>query len=118
MKQGEPGMDFQYEVVNDVLVFEILNKRATVEISGGVKNELLRQIDDGMNKVLVNLENAEYVDSSFLGILVAGLKRATMKDGDLKIMGLQPAVKSMFELTRLYRIFDIFDSKEEALKSF
>ena len=111
-------MDFHFEVVNDILVFDILNKRATVEISGNVKNELLKQIDEGMNKVIVNLEKAEYVDSSFLGILVAGLKRATMKDGDLKIIGLQPAVKSMFELTRLYRIFDIFDSKDEAIKSF
>ena len=111
-------MDFQYKVVNDVLLFEILNKRATVEISGSVKSELLKQIDEGMNKVVVNLEKSEYVDSSFLGILVAGLKRATMKDGDLKIMGLQPAVKSMFELTRLYRIFDIFDTKEEAINSF
>ena len=111
-------MDFRYEIEDNILVFEILNKRATVEISGNVKNELLRLIDEGKNKVIVNLNKAEYVDSSFLGILVAGLKRATMKDGDLKIVGLQPAVKSMFELTRLYRIFDIFDTNKEAINNF
>jgi anti-sigma B factor antagonist len=111
-------MDFHYEILDDVLIFEILNKRATVEISGNVKNELLKLIDEGKNKVIISLEKAEYVDSSFLGILVAGLKRATMKDGDLKIFGLQPVVKSMFELTRLYRIFDIFDTREEAINSF
>jgi anti-sigma B factor antagonist len=111
-------MDFRYEIHDDVLIFEILNKRATVEISGNVKNELLKLIDEGKNKVIINLEKAEYVDSSFLGILVAGLKRATMKDGDLKIFGLQPAVKSMFELTRLYRIFDIFNTREEAVNSY
>jgi anti-sigma B factor antagonist len=111
-------MDFHYEILDDVLIFEILNKRATVEISGNVKNELLKLIDEGKNKVIISLEKAEYVDSSFLGILVAGLKRATMKDGDLKIFGLQPAVKSMFELTRLYRIFDIFNTREEAVNSF
>jgi anti-sigma B factor antagonist len=111
-------MNFRYKIEDNILVFEILNKRATVEISGNVKNELLKQIEQGKNKVIVNLNKAEYVDSSFLGILVAGLKRATMKDGDLKIVGLQPAVKSMFELTRLYRIFDIFNTNEEAINSF
>ena len=111
-------MDYRYEIEDNILIFEILNKRATVEISGSVKNELLKLIDEGKNKVIVNLNKAEYVDSSFLGILVAGLKRATLKDGDLKIVGLQPAVKSMFELTRLYRIFDIFNENKEAIDSF
>ena len=58
-------MDFQSEIHDDILVFEILNKRATVEISGNVKSALLKQIDEGKKNVIVNLEKAEYVDGGY-----------------------------------------------------
>jgi len=41
-----------------------------------------------------------------------------MKNGDLKLVGLQPPVRAMFDLTRLFRIFDIYDSMDDAEKSF
>lgn len=111
-------MAFALEKSNDILIVNIKTKRATVEMSGGLKEELINKIESGDTKVIVNLSESEFVDSSFLGALVAGLKRATMKNGDLKIVGLQPPVRAMFELTRLYRIFDIFDKIEDALNSF
>ena len=112
------GMSFSFETINDILVVKITEQRATVEISGKLKEELLTQIDDGNQNIVVDLSSSDFVDSSFLGALVAGLKKATMKSGDLKIVGLQPPVRAMFELTRLYRIFDIFDEQSEAINSF
>jgi len=104
--------------VNGILVVQINEKRATLEVSGEFKEELLKKIENGNVKVIVDLSQSEFVDSSFLGSLVSGLKRATMKNGDLKIVGLQPTVRAMFELTRLYRIFDVFETQAEAIKSF
>jgi anti-sigma B factor antagonist len=111
-------MSFKFDVIKNILIVEITQERATVEISSKLKEELLAQIDDGHENVIVDLSVANFVDSSFLGALVAGLKKATMKSGDLKIVGLQPPVKAMFELTRLYRIFDIFDNQQDAIKSY
>ncbi len=111
-------MNYAFETKKDVLIARILNKRATVEFAGKFKEDLLKQIDENSDKVIVNLSQCEFVDSSFLGALVAGLKKTTMKGGDLKIVGLRPPVKAMFELTRLYRIFDIFEGEEEAVNSF
>ncbi|HHM01929.1 MAG TPA: anti-sigma factor antagonist [Caldithrix abyssi] len=111
-------MSFNFEEKNNVLVVNIEEKRATVEISGKLKEELLSKIDEGHQNIIVNLGNSDFVDSSFLGALVAGLKKATMKGGDLKIVGLHPPVRAMFELTRLFRIFDIFETVDEALNSF
>lgn len=111
-------MSFSFKTKNGVLIATIEEKRATVEIAGDFKQELLKNIDESGANIVVNLSNCEFVDSSFLGALVAGLKKATMRNGDLKIVGLQPPVQAMFELTRLYRIFDIFDNEEEAIKSF
>lgn len=111
-------MNYAFELHKDVLIARVQNKRATVEFAGKFKEDLLKQIDENSDKVVVNLSQCEFVDSSFLGALVAGLKKTTMKGGDLKIVGLQPPVQAMFELTRLYRIFDIFDNEEEAVNSF
>ncbi len=114
----ESTMNFTFETKNGVLIAKVLPKRATVEFSADFKEQLLEKIEKETARVVVDLSNVEFVDSSFLGALVAGLKRTTMKDGDLKIVGLQPSVRSMFELTRLYRIFDIFEKIEEAIDSF
>ncbi|RMH65337.1 MAG: anti-sigma factor antagonist [Calditrichaeota bacterium] len=111
-------MSYSFEEKKNALVVKVEEKRATVEISGKLKEELLAKIDEGHHNVVVDLNASDFVDSSFLGALVAGLKKATMKGGDLKIVGLQPPVRAMFELTRLFRIFDIFDTEEEALNSF
>lgn len=111
-------MAFDINLTDDVLIVKMTTDRATVDISGKFKDGLLKEIEKGNVNIVVDMDKAEYVDSSFLGALVAGLKRATMKNGDLKLVHLQPAVRSMFDLTRLYRIFDIFDKLDEAVKSY
>ena len=111
-------MSFTFAVKNEILVVNVTEKRATVEISSKLKEELLKKIDEGNQNVVIDLSTSDFIDSSFLGALVAGLKKATMKSGDLKIVGLQAPVRAMFELTRLYRIFDIFENQDEAVASF
>ena len=111
-------MSFTISKSDEMLMVVLEDKRATVDISGKFKDQLNEEIEKGNFKVIIDLAVVEYVDSSFLGALVAGLKRATMKNGDLKLVGLQPPVRAMFDLTRLYRIFDIYESMDDALKSF
>jgi len=111
-------MQYSFKTEKDVIIVVINEERATVDFSAELKEDLIHKIEEENKNVIVDLGLAEFVDSSFLGTLVAGLKKATMKSGDLKIVGLQSPVRAMFELTRLYRIFDIFDSVDDALNSF
>lgn len=111
-------MHYSFKTVQDVNVVTIKERRATVDFSAELKEDLIHKIEDENKNAIIDLSACEFVDSSFLGTLVAGLKKATMKNGDLKIVGLQAPVRAMFELTRLYRIFDIFESVDDALKSF
>jgi anti-sigma B factor antagonist len=111
-------MSFTISKSDELLMVVLEDKRATVDISGKFIDQLNEEIEKGNFKVIVDLAVVEYVDSSFLGAIVAGLKRATMKNGDLKLVGLQPPVRAMFDLTRLYKIFDIYDSMDDAVKSF
>lgn len=111
-------MSYSFNVEKEILIVKIEEKRATIEFSGTLKDDLLKKIEHGNGKVIIDLGKVEFVDSSFLGTLVGGLKKTDSKNGDLKIVNLQEPVRAMFELTRLYKIFEIFDTVEDALNSF
>jgi anti-sigma B factor antagonist len=71
----------------------------------------------GCRHVVADLSELEVLDSTGLGHLIASLKRVSEKGGDLKLAGLQKRVRLVFEITRTYRVFEIFDTVEEALQA-
>ena len=111
-------MDFTKETHDNVLVEVVNLTRATLKEADEFKQILARDIESGWRKVIVDLTECEFIDSTFLGALVVSLKKVTALGGDLRLVGFQPAVHSMFELTRMYRVFEAYKSKEEAVKSF
>jgi anti-anti-sigma factor len=111
-------MDFIREIHGDVLI-EIVNiSRATLKEAEEFKTRLVEDINEGWRSIIVDLSECEFIDSTFLGTLVVSLKKLTTLGGDLRLIGFQPAVHTMFELTRLFRVFESFESKEEALDSY
>ena len=111
-------MDFIKETHGDIII-EIVNlPRATLNDADEFKQVLAQEIEDGARKIIVDLSECEFIDSTFLGALVVSLKKITTLNGDLRLVGFQPAVHSMFELTRMYRVFEAFKTKEDAILSF
>jgi anti-anti-sigma factor len=111
-------MDFIREVHGNILIEVVNLTRATLKEADEFKQILIEDISAGWRKVIVDLSECEFIDSTFLGTLVVSLKKLTTLGGDLRLIGLQPAVNTMFELTRLNRVFESFESKEEAIDSF
>lgn len=74
-------------------------------------------IDEHINFV-IDMGGIKFIDSSGLGSMVASLRAVSKVGGDIKVAALVPEVKSIFELTRLHRLFDIFDDTDAAIKSF
>lgn len=111
-------MEWTKEKVGEVTYIQVNIVRATLSEAEEFKNLLVDSMDEGSRKIVVDLSACEFIDSTFLGTLVVSLKKLTSLGGDLKLIGFQPAVNSMFELTRMYRVFESFKSKEEAIKSF
>jgi len=68
--------------------------------------------------VLVDLHNVRYMDSSGVATLVEALQQIGKYKGKLKLASLRDAVKDVFELSRLDKVFDIYPSVEEAKKDF
>lgn len=83
--------------------------------SDQMKRTLTALVDEGALKVLVDLEQVGYVDSSGLGALVAALKHARGAGGELRLCALQDDVRAIFEMTRLSRAVTIHTTRGEAL---
>ncbi len=111
-------MDFIREQHGDIVVEVVNLSRATLKEAEEFKQTLAHDILMGARKIVVDLSDCEFIDSTFLGALVVSLKKITGLGGDLRLVGFQPAVHSMFELTRMYRVFEAFKTKEEAILSF
>lgn len=100
------------------VVMSIEEERLDAHNSNELKSQLMNLFEDGKSNIVIDLQHVRFIDSSGLGALVSGFKNAGSREGNLKLCGLQKQVKSMFELTRLHRVFEIFPSDEEALSSF
>jgi len=64
------------------------------------------------------LGRLRFVDSSGLGAFISCLRKLNAKGGDLKLCGMSKQVRAVFELVRMHRIFDIFGTRDEALRAF
>jgi anti-sigma B factor antagonist len=70
------------------------------------------------NQILLDLSQMNYIDSSGLGAVVFAHQEITRQGGQLKIACLQPKPRVVFDITKVYRIFDIYDDVETAVSSF
>lgn len=76
------------------------------------------QIFRGQQKVVLDFTKITFVDSAGLGVVLAFLRRITQDAGDLKVCGLNKGVKALFQLVRMHRIVEIFETVEEATRAF
>lgn len=111
-------MNLQIEDKGAAIVLAVQEERLDAHNSGDLKNQMLKLFEEGKTNLVVDLQTVRFVDSSGLGALVSGFKNASSRNGNLKLAGLQLQVKSMFELTRLHRVFEIYTDAGEALASF
>jgi anti-sigma B factor antagonist len=111
-------MNMQIEERSGAVLLAVNEERLDAHNSSELKAQLLRLFEEGKTNLVIDLHAVRFVDSSGLGALVSGFKNASSRNGSLKLSGLQLQVKSMFELTRLHRVFEIFADVDEALASF
>jgi len=89
----------------------------TIEESPGFHKSLLEICRETPTRLIVDLHQVSYMDSSGVGTLVDAYRKLGDNGGKMALVGLTPAVRSVFEITRLDRFFPIYDSVDEALKA-
>jgi anti-sigma B factor antagonist len=77
-----------------------------------------QEAENDIRNYIIDMESVDFMDSAGLGTLIALLKRVTERGGDMKIAGLQKKPRMVFEITRAYKVFEIYDSVEDAIRVF
>lgn len=110
-------MNLTQQQLDGFNVLLINEERIDAHNSSDLKVFIIDMIEEGGLNIVVQLQQVKFIDSSGLGALLAGFKHAAAKSGKLALSNLQPQVLSMFELTRLNRVFEIYNDLEEATTS-
>ena len=98
-------------------VLRFHEERLDAHNSKELKDYFLDLLDKGNKKLILDLAEVRFVDSSGLGALLSGHKNAVLREGRFALACVQSRVQSMFELTRLTRVFEIYPAVEDALKT-
>lgn len=92
--------------------------RLDVAVSAELEDQLMKAVEDNsIDRLILNMENVEYMSSSGFRVAIALLRRLSDKGGALKICSLKPAVKRIFDVIELTSLFEIFETEDEALAS-
>jgi anti-sigma B factor antagonist len=92
-----------------------ISGRLTAATASEVKQEIKSLISTGHIHLILNLEGTEFIDSSGLSAIVSGLKQVRELQGSLKLVYIKPDVQSIFKLTMLDRVFEIYPTIESAM---
>ncbi len=104
--------------VGDVTVLDLAGRITLGEGSSTMRDALKEVLAQGHNKILLNLSEVSYIDSSGIGELVSAFTTVTNQGGQLKLNGLNKRVKDLLQITKLYTVFEVFDEESTAMRSY
>ncbi len=104
--------------VGSVTVVDISGRIELGEESAALRDMVSGLLNNGQKRILLNLGNVNYIDSSGLGALVSSFTSARKKGGELKLLNLTDRVTDLMQMTKLYTVFDIHSDEAAAVKSF
>ncbi len=111
-------MEVGYRNINEVTVIDLSGSIKTNEDYDVFKQAIDEVVNRGSDKVLLNFNKVNFINSSGLGRLILAAKSIKKDDGQLKIAELSPDLKELFTFTRLDTKIPIFPSEQEAVNSF
>jgi len=104
--------------VGDVAVIDVAGRITLGEGSSVLRDAMRDLVSKGQKKILLNLGEVSYIDSSGIGELVSGFTTVTNSGGALKLLNLNKRVKDLLQITKLYTVFDVHEDEAGAIRSF
>lgn len=107
------------QVIEDISIFKFINvKRFNIILTDQVKNEIINCIKSGCKKVIFDLEDITFIDSSGFGTLVAIYSYAKENQAKFKLCNISKEAMDLVIVTKLDHVFEIFTSLDQSIKSF
>ena len=110
-------MLFEEKKVGEILVVEVLDQRLDARVALEFKQQMHHLISQGNHSIVIALNRVDFIDSSGLGAIVSSLKTLG-RGGDMAIAGTREAVRCLFKLTRMDKVFRMYNTTEEAVSDF
>jgi anti-sigma B factor antagonist len=104
--------------VGDVTVVDVEGRITLGEGATTFRDTVRDLANAGNKKLLLNLAEVSYIDSSGIGEMVSGFTSVTNQGGQVKLLNLTKRVKDLLQITKLYTVFEVFDNEEHGVRSF
>jgi anti-sigma B factor antagonist len=96
-----------------------LSGRITLGEGSAMLREMIRDLlNKGQNRIILNLGDVNYIDSSGIGELVSGFTTVKSRGGEMKLLHLTKKVHDLLQITKLYTVFDVHSDEDAAVRSF
>ena len=102
---------------DDVTILDIQGK---ITIGGdlALREAIHQAVESGAKKIVVDLRDVKTIDSSGVGELVSSYTTVKKAGGRVKLVNLGPKVQDVLTITQLITVFDVYDTEDEAVRSF
>lgn len=110
-------METVIETHGEVAVFDVPHESVDASNANDFKKEL-KTCCESSQKVVLDLGRVQFVDSAGLGAMVWAFRQLSGDGGDMRICNVNGSVRALFELVRMHKLLSVFESREDALKSF
>jgi anti-sigma B factor antagonist len=104
--------------VDGITVVDLSGRITLGEGSVVLRDNVRELLAQGHKKILLNLGDVTYIDSSGIGELVSGFTSVRNQGGELKLLNLTKKVHDLLQITKLYTVFDIKDDEASAIAAF
>jgi anti-sigma B factor antagonist len=108
-------MEMTVEKLGDVTIVQLPGEQLDASNAKDFKRDVA-SILSASSKLVFDLSQLRFVDSSGLGAMLSCLRQVNSAGGELKLCGLSKSVRALFELVRMHRIFDICNTKADAVR--
>ena len=104
--------------VGPVSIVDLSGRIALGDGSALLRKTVRDLLDGGQTRILLNLGDVNYIDSSGIGELVSGFTAVRNRSGELKLLNLTKKVNDLLQLTKLFTVFDVYSDETTAIRSF
>ena len=112
------SIDLRTRESNGITIVDLRGRITLGEGSATVRDTVRDLLSLGQKRILLNLSDVNYIDSSGIGELVSAFTAAKKQGGELKLLNLTKKVHDLLQITKLYTVFDVKDDETSAVKSF
>jgi anti-sigma B factor antagonist len=112
------SVNFNVREQDGVTIIDISGRITLGSGNQELRNHVNKVLEEGKNRILLNLAEISYIDSSGVGTLVGCFTSAQNRGASLKLLNLTKKIEDLLAITKLLTVFETFDNEQDAIRSF